>query len=175
MKVTSGAWGTASGIPEHEVNLAVALLLKKFLEEAGATVIMTRETADVDISNAQRAQLFNEYEVNLGIRIHCNSIDDSSIRGAFMLVPSENPFLGECNAAADAVLLAYTKKTGLQSLGIQERGDQTGFNWCTRSIINIEMGHMSNPEEDLLLTDPSFQTLMAEGLFDGVLDYFQAN
>ena len=37
------------------------------------------------------------------------------------------------------------------------RSDQTGFNWCTRPIINIEMGHLSNPDDDKLLSDEAFQ------------------
>jgi len=59
MKVTSGTAGVSSGVDEHIVNLNVGLKLRDMLEEAGADVIMTRESADVDISNAERAVLFN--------------------------------------------------------------------------------------------------------------------
>ncbi len=173
-KVSSGTQGRFTRVPEHEVNLKVGLLLRDLLKEAGATVIMTRTTADVDISNAERAQLFNKKKVDLGLRIHCNGSDDPSVAGAFMLVPKENPFKDECVAAAKLVLAEYGKATGISvKKGLTYRSDQTGFNWCDRPIINIEMGHMTNEAEDYKLTDSDFQKKMAKGLYNGILKYFE--
>lgn len=172
-KVSSGTSGTISGVREHEVNLAVGLLLSDLLEAEGATVIMTRETADVDISNAERAQIFNAYQVDLGLRIHCNGSEDESVQGAFMLVPTENPFQEDCIRAAETILSAYGAVTGINiDRGLTFRSDQTGFNWCERPVVNIEMGHMTNPEEDRKLTEPDFQVKMAEGLYQGILAFF---
>ncbi len=177
-KVAGGCRGVKSGVYEYEVNLDVSLLLRDMLEEAGATVIMTHEVLDVNISNVQRAQMFNEANVDLGIRIHCNKSDNSKTAGAFMLVPTENrtKFYEENVRAAQVILKAYCAETGLSMRykdGITYRNDQTGFNWCTRPIINIEMGHLSNPSEDALLSDPAFQVKMARGLFNGILQYFR--
>ena len=172
-KVSSGTSGTISGVREHEVNLAVGLLLRDLLEAEGATVIMTRETADVDISNAERAQIFNAYQVDLGLRIHCNGSEDESVQGAFMLVPTENPFQEDCIRAAETILSAYGAVTGINiDRGLTFRSDQTGFNWCERPVVNIEMGHMTNPEEDRKLTELDFQVKMAEGLYQGILAFF---
>jgi N-acetylmuramoyl-L-alanine amidase len=172
-KVSSGTAGVASGVDEHVVNLNVALKLRDMLKEAGAKVVMTRTTADVDISNVERAQLFNEKKVDLGIRIHCNGIDDSSVRGAFMLIPESNPYEDDCKLAAKLIIKNYTETTGIKKLETQVRSDQTGFNWSERPIVNIEMGHMSNPDEDLLITDKDFQTTMAEGIYKGIVEYFK--
>ena len=173
-KVSSGTQGRFTGVPEHEVNLKVGLLLRDLLKDAGATVVMTRTTADVDISNAERAQVFNKKKVDLGLRIHCNGSDDPSVAGAFMLVPTENPFKDECVAAAKIVLAEYGKATGISvKKGLTYRSDQTGFNWCERPIINIEMGHMTNEAEDHKLTDSDFQKKMAKGLYSGILKYFE--
>jgi len=174
-KVSSGTYGRFSGVREYVVNLDVALLLRDLLEEAGATVVMTRETSDVDISNVERAQLFNEKEVDIGVRIHCNGSEDTSVHGAFMLVPTKNPYKEDCELAARLVLDAYGEETGISiSKGLTYRSDQTGFNWCERAVINIEMGHMTNEEEDYKLVDPDFQKKMARGIFNGLLDYAQA-
>lgn len=173
-KVSSGTYGRFTGVREHEVNLKVGLLLRDLLKDAGATVIMTRESADVDISNAERAQLFNKKKVDLGIRLHCNGSDDPSVAGAFMLVPSAHPYKAESAAAAKLVLAAYGEATGISvKKGLTYRSDQTGFNWCERPIINIEMGHMTNEEEDYKLTDSSFQKKMAKGIYNGILRYFE--
>jgi N-acetylmuramoyl-L-alanine amidase len=143
------------------------------LEDAGATVVMTRTSADVDISNRERAGIFNDAQVDLGIRLHCNGVDDESVHGAFMLIPEDNPYEDKVRRAAETIIEKYTDTTGLKQLNTQVRGDQTGFNWCERPIVNIEMGHMSNPDEDLLITDKDFQTDMAKGLYKGILAYFK--
>lgn len=173
-KVSSGTYGRFTGTPEHEVVLNVGLYLQEMLKSAGATVIMTRETADVNISNIQRAQLFNENKVALGVRLHCNGSNDPKVDGAFMLIPKSHPYKSDCELAAKLVLDSYGKVTGIGvKKGITVRSDQTGFNWCERAIINIEMGHMTNEAEDHKLSDKTFQKSMAQGVFEGILRYFE--
>ena len=176
-KCSAGTRGAASGIYEYQVNLDVALKLKALLEEKGAKVILTRSANDVQISNRERAELFNRYEVDLAIRLHCNGTDDPSVRGAFMLVPTKarTQFFSENVRAASAIIERYCAVTGLRerkNAGIAYRSDQTGFNWCKRPIVCIEMGHLSNEKEDLLLTNSAFQDKMAFGILDGILAYF---
>lgn len=173
-KVSSGTEGRFTRVPEYQVNLNVALLLRDMLEEQGATVVMTRETNDVNISNVERAQFFNAQKTDYALRLHCNGTDDKSIHGAFMLVPTENPYLEQCNLAAQLLIDAYCKETGANNMGITKRSDQTGFNWCERMIVNIEMGHMTNEEEDHKLADSNYQKKMAQGLLNGILAYFDS-
>ena len=178
-KVAGGCRGVKSRVYEYEVNLNVGLYLRDLLEEMGATVIMTHDTLDVNISNIERAQMFNENNVDLAIRLHCNKADDSKTRGAFMLIPSEKrtKFYEFNKRAAETVLAAYLEETGLSmryKTGITERSDQTGFNWCERPIINIEMGHLSNPDDDALLSTDEFQKKMAQGLCNGIVAFFAA-
>ena len=40
-------------------------------------------------------------------------------------------------------------------------------------VINIEMGHMTNREEDEKLSNPEYQKKMAQGLCNGILEYFK--
>lgn len=172
-KVSSGTQGKYTRTAEHAVNLNVGLLLRDMLKEAGATVIMTRESADVNISNAERAQLFNEKKVDLGVRLHCNGSTDTSVTGAFMLIPKANPHLSDCKTAAKLILEEYGKATGIGiKKGITVRSDQTGFNWCERAIVNIEMGHMTNETEDNKLSDSAFQKKMAIGIYNGIVSYW---
>lgn len=173
-KVSSGTYGRFTGVREHEVVLRVGLHLRDLLEDAGAVVIMTRTKADVDISNVERAKLFNKKNVDLGVRLHCNGSNDESVHGAFMLVPKSHPYKEESVRAAKLILDAYGKETGISiKKGITYRADQTGFNWCERPIVNIEMGHMTNEKEDYKLTDHDFQKKMARGIYNGILLYFE--
>lgn len=178
-KVSSGTRGTLTKTPEYEVNLAVAKLLQKLLEEAGATVIMTRTENDVNVSNRERAELFNRYEVDLAVRLHCNGADDPEVQGAFMLIPDPQctRWYEENQRAAECILESYLDRTKLDqrlNRGISVRNDQTAFHWCERPIVCIEMGHLTNAEEELLLIDPLFQRKMAQGIFEGIQTYFSA-
>lgn len=178
-RTAGGTRGVRTGTYEYEVNLAVGLELRDLLQAAGAQVVLTHEVLDVNISNIERAQMFNEANVDLGIRLHCNGNDNQKNRGCFLMVPSQNrtAFFDENVAAAKAILEAYCQETGLSSRykeGITYHSNQTGFNWCTRPIVTIEMGHLTNPEEDALLSDPAFQKTMAMGLYKGILAYFEA-
>ncbi len=174
-KVSSGTSGVNTGIREYQVNLDVALLLQKKLLAAGAEVYMTRTTHDVDISNKARAEFFNDNKVDLGLRLHCNGSEDESAHGAFMLVPKDKsyPYYIECVKAAKCILESYAAATGLSTAkGITYRADQTGFNWCSRPVTNIEMGHLTNAQDEKLLSDPAFQERMAQGIYEGIVRYF---
>ena len=160
---------------EYQINLDVALLLQSELQNAGATVYITRTSNDVDISNIERAQFFNDHKVDLGLRLHCNGSDDAGRYGAFMLVPADKsyPYYAECIKAAKCILQSYGEATGLSTdRGVTYRSDQTGFNWCDRPVTNIEMGHLTNAEDETLLVDPAFQKKMAQGIFNGIVRYF---
>jgi|GEM_PF-3206645 len=69
-KVSSGTQGRFTRVAEYIVNLQVALKLRNKLEALGATVIMTRDTHDVDISNSERACMMNDAVVDCWLRIH---------------------------------------------------------------------------------------------------------
>ncbi|MGM9933770.1 MAG: N-acetylmuramoyl-L-alanine amidase, partial [Clostridium sp.] len=51
--------------------------------------------------------------------------------------------------------------------------DMTGFNWSKVPVILVEMGFMSNPEEDKLLSDEGYQNKLAQGLCNGIVKCMQ--
>jgi N-acetylmuramoyl-L-alanine amidase len=67
-----------TGEREEWINLRVGLILKKFLEDKGATVLMTR-TTDTVVSLADRAQRAIDNKANLFVSIHHNATADSSV------------------------------------------------------------------------------------------------
>ncbi len=177
-KVSGSARGVRSGAMEYAVNLEVGLRLEALLIENGATVVMTRFTNDVRISNKERALMMNEANVDLVLRIHCNGNDDPKNHGAYMLVPSEKRTeTYDYNVrAAQSIIDAYCQKTGIEQAknDVIDRSDQTGFNWSTRPVVTIEMGFLTNPDDDKLLSDEAFWDTMAEGLYDGIAAFFAA-
>ena len=38
-------------------------------------------------------------------------------------------------------------------------------------MLKVEMGFMSNPEEDMLLNSPEYQQKLVEGMVEGICDW----
>ncbi len=174
-KVSSGTQGRYTGVAEYKVNLQVGLKLKQILLDLGAAVVMTRESHDVDISNSARAVMMNDAGADLVVRLHCNGSDDTSKHGAFVLIPANDCTAAINDASKDAakcILKGFIDATGAKDLGLQSRSDQTGFNWSTVPVCNVEMGHMTNDEEDQLLAADEYQNKCAYGIANGIVEYF---
>jgi len=174
-KYVSGADG--SRYSEEEINLMVAQLVKQKLESKGAKVRMTREGHSCDYSNIERAKLANEAGADLMIRIHADSSDSSSARGMSMLIPSnehisDSDMVKTSRRIGEAVLEGAVAATGAKNRGCVERPDMTGFNWSEVPVILIEMGFLSNAEEDEKLSTESYREKIAEGIVDGLSDYY---
>lgn len=177
-KLTTGTQGCVTGLAEHQLNLTIALALKQELLNRGYKVVMIRETADCPKSNAERAQIANNSGAEIFIRIHANSSTNSSIAGAQFYAPSPaNPYLSSSVVTASNTLSAvmldrFCAATGAQNRGVLQDDGMSGINWCTIPVTIAEMGFMSNPAEDQLMSDPSYQAKMVQGLANGIDAYF---
>ena len=172
-KVASGTQGVSTGIPEYITNLEVSFRLRDALEAMGATVYMTRETHDVDISNVERAQMFNELHVDLALRIHCNGANDKSVNGAGTYARKTGDCQEESERAATLILDQLCAATGARRQGVIINYNYTGQNWSTVPCVMVEMGYMSNAAEDEKLNDPAYQDLLVQGMVEGICRYFE--
>ncbi len=176
-KVSGGATGCVTGVKEYELNLLVANYLKTELEARGYTVIMVRESHDVDMSNSERAMVANEAGADAFIRIHANGSEDSSVHGALTMCQTpENPYNGylyeESRELSECVLNGLVEETGCLERSIIETDTMSGINWCTVPTTIVEMGFLSNPEEDAKMATTEYQQQLAVGIADGMDAYF---
>ena len=171
-KVSDGTEGVATGIPEYVTVLEIAFKLREALLEEGATVYMTRETHDVDISNQERAAMMNALGCHLVLRIHCDGAESRSPRGIGLFVNESFPISAESFRAAECLLPRMAEATGANPRGVFESDTYTGLNWSQVPCILVECGYMSNPDEDRLLNDPVYQYRLATGMVEGICDYF---
>ena len=169
-KVTTGATGISTGNLESAINLEVALKLQKKLEDSGYQVIMVRTSQDVNISNQQRAEIANKNNAGAFIRLHCNSDDSSSIHGTLTMAPSEcNPYCSQIATASQRSSETVVNK----NRGVIITDVMSGINWCQVPVTIVEMGFMSNPDEDRLLGDSTYQDKIVTGIVLGINEYFK--
>lgn len=177
-KVTGGASGCVTHLPEYKLNLQVSKKLKKELESRGYEVIMVRTKNNVKMSNAQRAKVANKNNADAFIRIHANSSDSSSVTGALTIAPqNSNTFMKKKNIKksqklSKKVLSAMCAETGAKNRGVMYTNTMSGINWCKVPVTIVEMGFMSNPAEDRKMAKASYQKKIVRGIADGLDDFF---
>lgn len=177
-KVASGTSGRTTGVPEYQLNLDVSLKLRDELIARGYEVYMIRETNDVNISNAERAQAAAESGADILVRIHANGSENSSVAGALTMAPStanaylDDKLVGQCQKLSQAVIASFCEATGANNQGVYQTDEMSGLNWCTIPATIVEMGYMTNPEEDTKMQTEEYQNSMVQGIANGIDQYF---
>ena len=176
-KVSSGARGVVTRQEEYVLNLSIALKLEQELLSRGYDVLMIRRTHDVDLSNAQRAQIANDAKADIFIRIHGNSYSDPEVHGALTMCQTKNnPYnstlYAQSKALSTAVLDALVASAQCTKRSILESDTMSGINWCQVPVTIVEVGFLSNPEEDRLLATEEYQNKLAIGIANGIDVYF---
>ncbi len=176
-KVATGTSGAASGLAEYQLTLQVSLKLQKELESRGYKVLMIRTTHDVNISNAERAKIANDAGADAFLRIHANGSDDPSVHGCITACQTaSNPYnanlYNACHTLAQDILDCFCAATGAKKQYIWEVDNMSGINWCKVPVTIIELGFMTNPEEDLKMATDDYQYAMVKGIADGVDAFF---
>lgn len=176
-KCRGGTKGVNTGIPEYQINLEIALKLRERLEEEGVKVVMTRETNEVNISNRERAEIANQAQADLFVRLHFNGNKSPDRRGFLILVPSKSAvsssIYSESKKAAVYIKNSYREATNLRYEGIFERSDITGFNWSKVPVVLVELAYLTSPKDESLVTSVDFQKRMVEGLAEGILEFLR--
>lgn len=148
---------------EKAVALATAKILKRALEEAGHTAILTRET-DVFLELSERCKISNNANADLFISLHCNSSTNKTAQGieTWKYQGSNNPYA------------VNVQKRLIEATGAKDRGVKDGTFYVLRGTkckaILVEMGFISHDEESVKLFKTYYQTTIAKAIVQGIID-----
>lgn len=170
----SNPGAVANDTRESDNNLAVGLKLRDKLVQAGAKVIMTRDTdrtvapegsslgqelqARVDLAENNHADIF--------VSVHTNENDNTAITGAETFYAS-----GKKPALAQSVETSLIARTQAVSKGIAPETFYVLRNTTMPGIL-VEMGFISNSGEAARLASDSYRNTIAQGICDGIVNYF---
>ncbi|TYP67787.1 N-acetylmuramoyl-L-alanine amidase CwlD [Paenibacillus methanolicus] len=167
---------------EKDLNLAIALQLRDYLQQAGAIVHMTRE-GDYDLAGedtkkisrrktedlVRRAQFVKDQGADLFVTIHMNSIPSPRWSGAQTFY---YPNLPE-NERLAALIQDEIKRNleNTQRIAAKKNDIYLLKAMDTIPTALIEVGFLSNPGEAAMLADADYQKKVAASIYQGILRY----
>lgn len=169
------------GLEEKGINLKISLKLSELLKEKGYTVVMTRKEdkglSDSSASNKKaqdmqrRIALLEEADPILTVSIHQNSFSDQKVRG---------PQVFYYESSAEGKDLAEKIQESLNKSLAPERPrvikGNTSYYLLKRSkgtLVIVECGFLTNPEEAELLQTEAYQQKVAKAVAEGIYDYLE--
>ncbi|HHY06646.1 MAG TPA: SH3 domain-containing protein [Clostridia bacterium] len=170
-----GAIGLRLKLKEKDVNLAIALKVKKLLEEAGAKVVMTH-TGRTGLTLAQRAEIANNLQADVFVSIHADS-GKPGVTGhtTYYYAPEWHSILAaqryERQKLATLVQRELVKSGGRRDVGVREENYAVLRETRVPSIL-VETAFLSDREEEILLSQDWYRQKLAEGIANGLKAYF---
>ncbi len=169
------------GLVEKEIVLQVSKRLEKLLTDAGANVIMTRET-DIDYGTpgsgsllkrkredlSKRVAMANDKNASVFLSIHVNAFPSSRWSGAqtfYQNKETEGKLLAECIQGELIRIMGNTKRAAKHS------DFYTTRNTKMPGVI-IEIGFISNHSEAKLLKNAAYQRKLAYAIYSGLVKYY---
>ncbi len=163
---------------EKDINLEVAKRLHLLLSQAGCNVVMLREE-DRDFGNsnklmqrkredlAYRIKEAVETEADIYLSIHANSFPDSSQFGPQVFYHPNSP---------EGEKLAVSIQERLNRLSEKQRSAKANQSYFILKntgmvAVTVEMGFLSNPEEETKLNQADHQQKLAMSIFEGLGNY----
>ncbi|MBP2240544.1 N-acetylmuramoyl-L-alanine amidase [Cytobacillus eiseniae] len=156
----------ASGTNEKSLTLKTAQLLSDKLKATGANVILTR-SSDSYIPLSSRVYASHYHNADAFISIHYDSINDRSVRGLTTYY-----YHSYQKALAADVHSSIASQSRLKNRDYRF-GDYYVLRENKNRAILLELGYLSNPSEEILVTTKQFQEVVTNGILQGLVKHFK--
>ncbi|MDE3045954.1 MAG: N-acetylmuramoyl-L-alanine amidase [Verrucomicrobiota bacterium] len=167
-----GARSKAPYCEEKRMCLQTARLVRKYLNQLGYHVVMTRNS-DAFVSLPNRVEIANQASGDLFVSVHFNSSRSPMAQGIeiFFCDGKEDRVRSQSSRKlASAILGRVIRRTMANSRGVK-KGNFYVIRETAMPAVLVEGGFISNPEERSALRTREYQEKLARGIADGV-DHF---
>lgn len=171
----SGAVGP-NGYTEKEGAFVISQKVASILNQSGAKVVMTRDS-DVDVygPNASarnelqaRVDVGNNANSDIFVSIHCNAFVNPAANG------TQTFYYG--SSYQGQRLAQNIQEKMIEANGLRDRGISTCNFYVVKHsympAVLIETAFITNYDEEALLSDDEWQTIMAKAIAEGINEYF---
>jgi len=168
-----GAIGVG-GLRESDVVLGIALKLNSLLTKGGFRTTMSRDS-DVFIDLVTRSQEANNAGADVFISIHTNAFGTPTPKGTEIWY-YPNGYKGDTRdnkTFAQIIHDNLMKEINTVDRGLKEGPNLSVLNKTKMPAILIETAFITNPDDAALLQDDAFQWKVAQGIYNGIVEYFK--
>lgn len=174
--------GTPSkkGAYEKDITLSIALMTKNILSKKGVEVVLTRDGDTVSWPSQEkmdlrtRVAICKESNSEAFVSLHCNSSDNESLKGFEVWTKFKND-KGEELAKSISSSLKEVAYTNNRDIKYREQGSFAVLALNKVPCTLLELGFLSNDEDEKILTSYNGQEKCAEAVASGILSYVEAN
>lgn len=173
-----GGWdpGMVQGkVEEKHINLSIAKKLQTYLEQGGATVIITR-IDDSDLSKSKRGDMqarrliANTSHADIFVSIHQNSFSKSGVHGAQVF------FFNESDNSQKLATMIQERVCEFADPGNKFKPKANNNYFVLKQTVMpavlVECGFLTNYAERCKLLTDDYQEKIAWGIYLGIVDYF---
>lgn len=174
--IQPGGWSDPGAVGptklyEKDVVLDIGLTVSKLLKAKGANVIMTR-TGDTSLTLGGRADVANNNKADIFVSIHCNANTSSSVSGtSTYFYDNGNGQYQSREKLAKSIQKEVVKSAQRRDIGILQASFAV-LRYTKVPSVLVETAFISNYEEEKLLADPEFRQKVAQGITQGIENYF---
>jgi N-acetylmuramoyl-L-alanine amidase len=163
------------GAKAKDINLSTALKLGSILKTRGFNVVYTRTNDQVSWGKTNeddaKATIAKNAKADVFLSVNTNSASNIEARGIetyYMPDGSSNKLL------ASSMQVELVKATEAKDRGIQVARETANFGILKKTScpsIVLELGFLSNEEEEVLLSSAQYQTNAAKAIANGLMNY----
>jgi N-acetylmuramoyl-L-alanine amidase len=163
-----GATGP-TGLREADAVLPVAERVRSLLESRGATVVMTRTTAD-PVALADRPIIARRADADAFVSVHLNAFGDGT--NPFANAGTSTLFFNQSSEPlARLVQRGLVARLGLRDIGVHYQNLAVARPTWYPAVL-CEGAFLMFPEQENAMRDPGYQQRYAEGIVEGLERFF---
>jgi N-acetylmuramoyl-L-alanine amidase len=162
-------------VQEKDINLHIAKKLQAYLEDGGATVLITRlddsglaESKSGDMR--ERRQIANLSQADIFISIHQNSLGNTGVHGGQVFYYNQSDSSKRLSEHIQRHLKEFVDP---ENRFLPKANDNYYvLKQTSMPAVLVECGFLSNPSERAKLLTEEYQERVAWGIYMGIVDYF---